>query len=339
MPRQSNVSFANLTCTFGPDHVLLDYALEIVLPAFFDESMVREHGETKYFFHKVGITDVVVSGISVPQLTVYGEIVKDTMLRRTQVFHKERGLVPDERKMPSAPSAFFALNLNNHKLVYLPETSDAPSINVFGSTLERFLRQKHRDYVRAIHAKLRRAGQPKLLATLFREFPAPEVEVTPMASRATVNEFLDSFDKLTHVEFRILRTNVELSRSETFRSLRRMKDEMEAASGKVVMDNSKGLNKTAAAEEINASAAAGNQKVSLRGTTIEGATLTGSNDNFKLTVQATDIPMERTQRAAHLIQLYFAQVANGSLNPDESEFQTAKIEQLRSALNARREHS
>jgi hypothetical protein len=313
------------------DDILVHVVTQI--PAFTDSTLVRNFGETRYFFFRVGLVEVSVPGRTESQLTVFGRIVKDTVLKRTQIYSKESGLIPDERSMPSAPSAFFALDLNNHKLVYLPDTAEAPSVSVFAATLDRFLKRKHATYVRSLRDKLKKSPEPKSLETLFREYPQPQVEATPMASKGSINEFLNSFEKLTRLEFQVLRTNAEIPRGDMFRLLRQMKDQMHAASTKLVHNNKEGLDKEEALNEIDASASAGNQKVVLNGVGADGTVLSGSNDNFKLRIPAVDLPVVPAQRAAHMVQAYFKQVDEGRLRPDIPGENGKKVEQLRIALN------
>jgi hypothetical protein len=333
MARIPSIVFANLTCRFGSDYFLLDFAREVVLPAFTDSGLRRSFGPTSYFFLDVGIVDVQVEGTEDLQLTVYGRIVKDTILTRSQVYSAESGLIADEDSMASAPSSFFALDLNNHKLVFLPETAFAPSIAVFASTLQNFMRRKHTAFVRALYEVAKHTDEPKTLESLFREYPPPDVEATPMANKGSIQEFLNSFAKLTHLEFRILNTNAEIQRQQTFRELREMKDQLRATKTKLVHDSKEGLDIGVAAEEIDASASAGNQAVVLAGTAADGTELRGSNDNFKLRVSAADVPENPLARALHLVKEYFRQVTQGRLRPDQSEADTTKIDQLRESLN------
>ena len=333
MPRIPTIVFANLTCRFGNDFFLLDFAREVVLPAFADSGLRRNFGPTSYFFLNVGIIDIEVAGERDSQLTVYGRIVKDTILTRSQVYSPESGLIADEESMPSAPSAFFALDLNNHKLVFLPETPYAPSIAVFASTLQNFMRRKHTAFVRSLYEAAKLTDEPKTLESLFHQYPSPDVEATPMASKGSIQEFLNSFAKLTHLEFRILNTNAEIQRQQTFRELREMKDKLRAAKTNLVHDSKDGLDIEVAAEEIDASASAGNQAVVLAGTAADGTELRGSNDNFKLRVLATDVPENRVAKAVHLVREYFKQVGQGRLRPDQSEADSTKIAQLRENLD------
>lgn len=333
MARIPSIVFANLTCRFGQDYFLLDFAREVVIPAFTDPGLRRKFGQTSYFFLNVGIIDVQVEEIDDSQLTVYGRIVKDTVLTRSQIYSPESGLVADEDSISSAPSAFFALDLNNHKLVYLPETPYAPSIAVFASTLQNFMRRKHTAFVRALYEAAKQTDEPRTLESIFQQYPSPDVEATPMASKGSIQEFLSSFAKLTHLEFRILNTNAEIQRQQTFRELREMKDQLRATKTKLVHDSKDGLDIEVAAEEIDASASAGNQAVVLAGTAADGTELRGSNDNFKLRVSAADVPENPVARAVHLVKEYFKQVAQGRLRPDQSETDSTKIAHLKESLS------
>ena len=335
MPRVPSIVFANLTCRFGNRYALLDLAREVVIPALLDVTMKRRFGSTSYFFIDVGLVDVEVEGTSERQLTIFGRIVKDTVLTRSQIYSADSGLIPDEDSMPSAPSSFFALDLNNHKLAFLPETPHAPPIAAFASTLKAFLRRKHISFVRALYEEAKRAGTPRPLQYFLEQYPHPDLEATPMANKSSISEFLSSFAKLTHLEFRILETNAEFQRQQTFRDLKAMKDELAATTTKLVHDSKVGLNVGAAAEEINASAAAGNQKVVLAGTASDGTELRGSNDSFKLRVSAEDVPDRPAARATHLTREYFKQVEQGRLRPDQSETDTGKIELIRENLSGK----
>ena len=114
MAKGPSVSFANLTCRFGNTFFLLDLAQEIVLPAFLDSNLKREYSDTTYFFLGVTVADIETE--KTPLLIVYGRLVKDTLLTSEQIFTPGRGLEPAVETISSAPSSFFVLILNDHKL-------------------------------------------------------------------------------------------------------------------------------------------------------------------------------------------------------------------------------
>lgn len=71
---------------------------------------------SQYLLLDVNTTVVRLEGHD-PLFLVYGRFVNNTVLSRTQIL--ERGkLRASPGQMDSAPSAFFVLILNNHKLIY-----------------------------------------------------------------------------------------------------------------------------------------------------------------------------------------------------------------------------
>ena len=59
-----NMEMANLVCRFGGEKVLLDLEEEVVLPSFFDSSMIRTYDKTSYFFYDVsGVHLLLLNGL------------------------------------------------------------------------------------------------------------------------------------------------------------------------------------------------------------------------------------------------------------------------------------
>src|SRR4051794_13492940 len=131
---------ANFICKFGSKN-LLDYLNDVVIPSFTDITLRREHGEAKYFFHKVQLINLDAN-VSRPD-AVIGYFVKDTKLRRTQRYVPDHGLIRDTAQLQSSPSAFFMLILNNHKLLYIDETSYTPDLSSMRATINLFLGKKY----------------------------------------------------------------------------------------------------------------------------------------------------------------------------------------------------
>src|ERR1035438_30208 len=58
------VSFVNLICRFGDKFVLLDFANEIVLPAFTDSKLRRKYGDTTYVFQAVDLIEIPATEVA-----------------------------------------------------------------------------------------------------------------------------------------------------------------------------------------------------------------------------------------------------------------------------------
>lgn len=333
MPKAFHLSFANLTCRFGDEFVLIDLAKEVIYPAFFDEDYRREYGPTAYFFRNVGMAAIEVEGLERPQLTIYGRLIKDTVLTRTQVYSPATGLVSDVASMPSAPSAFFALDLDNHKLMYLPETSAAPTVNQFALTLQSFARKRRESYIRELSKASKTTDEPRSIAELMIEYPRPTVEATHLSGDSNIDSFAERFSKIVRVDFQLKNTNAEFNRAEDFRRIREMKDDVLADRTTLVHENKAGLKKAAVIEEVKVAAAGGNQIINLKGLGEDGAVLTGSNDDLKLEISFPNPPENRFSRAVEMVRGYFKQVAAGHLRPDVGTPNTEKLAELRGGLD------
>jgi hypothetical protein len=157
------VSFANFICKFGDDKNLLDVAESIVLPAFLDVENLqpRSYQDTKYFLFQTQLLNL--GDEKNPMLAIAGRFVKDTTLRREQIFSPTLGLIKKTGKLDSSPSAIFVLLLNNHKLIYYPETAFAPTLSSFRSTAYSYIRQSQKIFVDAEYSR-RKAVQEESLA-------------------------------------------------------------------------------------------------------------------------------------------------------------------------------
>lgn len=148
MVAKGTLEIANFTCKFGEHKNLMDYAEEIVIPAFLDINLKRAGigHQPSYFFLDTKLVNVTDDdGKSV--IAIAGRFIKDTLLVREQYFDTNKGLVSDEDEMRSSPSAIFVLTLDDHKLLYFGEKQHAPPIAQFGITARIFIRKKHKEYI------------------------------------------------------------------------------------------------------------------------------------------------------------------------------------------------
>jgi hypothetical protein len=206
-----------------------------------------------------------IEGLERPQLTIYGRLIKNTVVTRTQIYSEDVGLVADIASMPSAPSAFFALDLDNHKLMYLPETSGAPTVHQFALTLESFAPRQLGSYIRGLSKNSKLTDEPKNISQLMAEYPDPIVEATPLSGDSNIDDFVERFNKIVRVDFQLKNTNAEFNRAEDFRRIREMKEDVLSDRTTLIHENKAGLKKAAVAGEVKAAAAGGNQTINLKG--------------------------------------------------------------------------
>lgn len=149
MSKTRPAEFANVVIIFGEKKVLIDYAQEIVIPAFMDGDFERTYGETRYFFLDQKIIEVEQDDTRLG--IIVGRFVADRTLKSEQEWDKnEKALVQKHRQIPTAPSAVFALILNTHRMVFLHETPYAPTLKNFEATLQKVLRKHHGKYLDAL---------------------------------------------------------------------------------------------------------------------------------------------------------------------------------------------
>lgn len=299
--REHDAIFANFINRFG-NSVLLDYADTIVVPAFTDARLKRTYGKTTYQFYKVRLVNLAKDPEK-PVLALFGQFVKDTELTRVQRMDPAAGLVHDERSMSSAPSAFFVLLLNNHRLIYFAETPHAPDLGTFRSTALAFLRETWRAIINTLYD-----NQPdgvKITKKKLRELnPIPTLEVIPLANREGIAEFVKRYDILKRIDFRLVTPNDELDAAETLDRVRKLGLGLNAKTTKVSASNSKGLDIKASIETVTEATESANQEIVLSGVDENGAKLNGNNESFHLSIPINDPPAQPLSLAKRLFKEY-----------------------------------
>ena len=304
---KSTIEMANLICRFG-EKVLLDHFDEIVLPSFTDEELWRKYGETSYFFEKVELVCLNPDeGREV--LGLAGRFIKDTRLKREQIYVEGEGLKRAPRTMQSSPSALFLLVLNSHRLIYMKETSDAPPKDAFRSTLLSFLRTKHSQVLRS---KLDLIDQEEFDRDEKREkkdelrslYERPTLELVALTSEESIEEFIRGYEVLNQIKIAFADRNDETDLDEFFEQLQRSKDSIASTDTALVHRSKDGLNKEEAILQVAAATSQGNQNVTLRGSDDGGETLIGNNEKFQLKTSLENVSSEPDQAAYQLYESF-----------------------------------
>jgi hypothetical protein len=287
MSKHNEIEFANFICKFGEKKILLDLAEEVIFPAFLTRGMYRSYGDTKYFLYQTEIIELQKS--PTPFLGIAGRFIKDTTLEREQIFDEDAGLKKDHQAIRSSPSALFVLILNNHKLVYLHETANAPHFTAFRATVEKFIRIKHKEFINKLYGKKRLNVELITKKELYEEFPQPNVELIPLSSDASLKEFIKKYSLLRTVQARLVQPNDEIDNSGFFDKIREKMDDIGSKQTTLTHHNKNGLSNTKAFEQLSPIANQGNAHIRLDGKDIHGDKLTGNNDNFKIRVSVPDL--------------------------------------------------
>lgn len=325
--RQHTAGFANFICKFGEKN-LLDYAENIVIPAFTKDTYIRSYGKkTHYHFYEVDLLNMA-SDSSDPILVLAGRFIKDTELTRHQVFDARKGLVQDEQSMRSAPSALFVLILNNHRLIYFPETPHAPDLNAFKATAENFLRKRHKEFVEELHKTSRDEEKPPSKKFLYETHPQPNLEVIHLAGRTDIAHFLRRFEKLKKINFRVVKPNDDINAGEILGQVRELSDALKSTSTKVTAFSGDGLDIDAAIEAITEATSSGNQDVGVSGIDTEGNSLSGNNEKFKISAEIDNIPPTKKGVIGRLLDKFSQLSSAGSINAPSADKKSPEINNL-----------
>ncbi len=330
--RQHNATFANFICRFGDNKVLLDYAKRIVIPAFTKDTYVRSYGKkTHYHFYETELMNLAEYDDD-PIMVLAGRFVKQTELTRTQIYDDEKGLVQDEASLLSAPSAFFVLILNNHRLIYFPETPHAPDINAFRVTAEQFLRQRHKEYIDRRYEKTRGDDKPPTKKSLYEAHPRPSLEVVPLTGKADIAGFLRRFEKLKKINFRVVKPNDDLHAGDILGQVRELSDALGSTSTKVTASSADGLDIPAAIEAVTEATGSGNQDVSVSGVDTNGNALSGNNEHFKLSAEIESVPLVKASLVKRLVEKFSQLRSEGSISAPKADANSAKVKKLKKLI-------
>jgi hypothetical protein len=328
------VEFANFICR--TDRLeLLDFVDTVVVPAF-QLGLARTWGESTYFLHDVQIVDLepeTRKGL----LAVAGRFVKDTVLHSEQVF-RNGALTANNQKIKSAPSAFFLLLIEQHKLIYCSEYKGAPSLETFRSTLQQFINRAHANYIQSVYEQSKasaseQASVPSERVTkvsLLAEFPRPTLEIVPLASQESIAEFIARFKTLQALTIRLIKPNNEINNEGFFQALRGSSEKLGSSASTLTYRNAQGLSKQTAVGHAEA-AADGNAELKFAGKDQTGQQLSGSNEDFRVVRFIQGLPSKTVAAAKRLLQEFLGARASGLIagEPAAADGQELRLANVR----------
>jgi hypothetical protein len=325
MAKRLQIEFANFICKFGSDKSLLDYVEDIIIPAF-NSSTVRRYGSTSFFFHQIQLVDL--SNDDTPVMCIAGRFVKQTLLSREQIYDAKAGLIKDTQSIESAPSALFALILNNHKLLYIHETAHAPDLNSFRSTAHQLILNAHKSFINKKYDELNSKDDDEPRVTkkaLLEEVPHPSVEIIHLSSESTLEQFVKQYKTLTSVEATLVETNDELDMDGLFKDFRTSMYDIGSKKTSIKHHNKDGLSKDSAITQLNAAASQGNTFINLDGKDSNGDTLKGNNERFKITVPISDISKDVSEAAVSMYESFSELITNGIIKISETSEKVSDV--------------
>lgn len=328
--RQHQAVFANFICKFG-DANMADYLREVVLPAFTDDTLVRRARGSYYHLLDVRLFDSLIEGANEP--AVAGQFVQDTVLVRDQVFDQETGkLIPDEAYLDTSPSAFFVLLLKDHRLLYFAETRHAPSLSSFQSTMQRFLTDKHREFIDAVYDFEKEQGRKTTKRALKEVIPVPVLKVVPITNSALLAEYIALFDRLQRVDLIIHRKNDEPTAASLIKNAEAYTALLKGEQTRITTTDKDGLDKDGAVKALAGATDGANETIRLTGTDRHGDRLSGENDDFSVTTMIEHLAGSVKEKASSLYAKFQELVGRGEIK--RPEVAPERVEQIAEAARS-----
>lgn len=301
MSSKETMLVANFTCRVG-EKVLLDVFDELIYPAFF-ESSPRKYGNNTFYFFDLSITDAGNSNNSEPVLS--GRFLRDMNLTRSHRLEGEN-IVPDKNQMESATFSRFVLVLSTHTLLYVPETSFAPPVSMFASTISFHLKKQWAKKIIEIAKERRKDDKTKTLLEWREEvvssYPAPELKIVELPSNSEIDKSVKKFSKIDQVKYVVNDTNHSLNFSPLINGLREQKNKTKSSS-LVVIEKSPKI-KSAITKQLSDVIKDGNVEAELKGIGVNGEKLTCSNDDMKISVPFGKMPLAMSRFIAQAFSIF-----------------------------------
>ena len=311
------VNFANFTCTFE-DEGMLVFFNDIIFPAFKEKAHKRLIRGSEYFFIDTQIKKEIID--NTPYIYLVGRIVKNTKLKRDQIYNDDKGIIEDHDELETAPTSLFLLILNSHRLLYVKEVSGAPNLSAFQATCTKFIKDSRLKLI----DKLYRENKEKVLSQgvsqitkrqLYRMYPPCSLRITPLMGSRELKDFIENFFRIDTLNINLLKTNSEnINNDDFWNKLQDTTEKMESKKASVNFANSKdGLNPDEVYNQCNSAGAMANSKIKLRGRDDYGGTLVGDNDDFSLTIEFDELVKDVNIAGPDLLKRFVDLVKSGTI--------------------------
>ena len=277
---------ANFVITFENEGLVANFNTRF-WPAIRD-GVVKGKGEVRsYRFINLEVKSLNHNNVDVPVLC--GRLVKLMTIEAEQIFDEgKESVVSTQDSIPSAPSAFFVVELINHKICFLRETRRAPSIKDLEYCLRKILMQDYykqrsemKKSIKDELGKQRLVGETRLMVNtmLDSSIPKPDVRITAIPGKGDLEERLNKYRTIETISISPLKTNNELSdeNAKFLRAYQEQSEKISSQSGKVELRNTKTGLDIEESKTLLKDASDGNFKVKVSGVTNSGQKIQGDD--------------------------------------------------------------
>ncbi len=220
---KKQAQIANFNVVFGEDESpMLDYFNSIIFPAM-TSGIEKTSNDDKFMFMNIR---TLKNHVGTYILT--GILVKKTILEIKSDLNEHGELIEKDEKHSSAPYSSFAINLLNHRMIFMPNQKGSPSIATFRGTVR---------YV--IETFIERENQQR---DQGQKLPDAEINVVGIPSAHSLGELLDNVQKINSLTLRFYPLNGDIDFSEAFGILANdMRNEVGSKNGEIVFKSPKSI--------------------------------------------------------------------------------------------------
>lgn len=218
---KKNAMIANFNITFGDDEQpMLEYFDSVLYPAMCSEK-VRKQEDIEYLLKYVSLMKDTKE-----EYTLVGNIIKKTILEVKSDLDVDGELVEKDEKYSSAPYSTFAINLKNHRMIFVQNQKGSPTVANFRALVTFLLNS----YVK--EKNVERNENDKL--------PYAMVNIVGIPSAKTIEGLLENVERINSLTLRFYPLNGDIDYSGTFGILSNdMRNEVGSKNGEIVFKSPK----------------------------------------------------------------------------------------------------
>lgn len=220
---KKDAQIANCNIVFGDDELpMLDFFDTVVYPAITSD-VQKTVGDSSFLFRRIELMED-----SSGRAVLLGLIVKKTILEIKSDIDSDGELVDKDEKHSAAPYSLFAINLVNHRMVFLPNQKGSPSIANFRSLLKYVIDNYRSEKNRVLDDN--------------SKLPYAIVNVIGIPSVRTMDELLANVERINSLTLRFYPLNGDIDYSEAFGVLaQEVRSEVGSKKGEILFRSPKSI--------------------------------------------------------------------------------------------------
>lgn len=220
---KKNAQIANFNVVFGDkERPMLDCFDSIVYPSFIS-GITKVIDGNEYLFKDIEVTEPCDE-----KYVLSGKIVKKTVLEIKSDIDEKGDLIEKDEKYSAAPFSSFAINLLNHRMIFMPNQKGSPTLANF----RRLVKCVMDAYVRQYNKSLSKEN--------YLEYAM--INVVGIPSARSMDELLDNVEKINSLTLRFYPLNGDIDYTDVFGVLTTdMRSEVGCKNGEIVFKSPKSI--------------------------------------------------------------------------------------------------